>query len=102
GDQSRLVELNPFDTGGGQDADDVEVDIGELREPVEGTRGRARCGVGQGEQGQRSHEHGTDRKSTRLNSSHVSTSYAVFCLKKQNLTHARTRTEQTHLARTCA
>src|SRR5437868_8275909 len=26
----------------------------------------------------------TDRKSTRLNSSHVSTSYAVFCLKKQN------------------
>src|SRR5699024_11706906 len=41
-------------------ADDVEVDIGELREPVEGTRGRARCGFGQGEQGQRSHEHGTD------------------------------------------
>src|SRR3989442_2449457 len=25
-----------------------------------------------------------DRKSTRLNSSHVRTSYAVFCLKKQN------------------
>src|SRR5699024_12753047 len=25
-----------------------------------------------------------DRKSTRLNSSHVSTSYAVFCLKKKN------------------
>src|SRR5699024_7847280 len=25
----------------------------------------------------------TDRKSTRLNSSHVSTSYAVFCLKKK-------------------
>src|SRR5699024_12147771 len=25
-----------------------------------------------------------DRKSTRLNSSHVSISYAVFCLKKQN------------------
>src|SRR5699024_11781335 len=24
-----------------------------------------------------------DRKSTRLNSSHVSTAYAVFCLKKQ-------------------
>src|SRR5699024_12067204 len=24
-----------------------------------------------------------DRKSTRLNSSHVSTSYAVFCLKKE-------------------
>src|SRR5699024_469508 len=26
-----------------------------------------------------------DRKSTRLNSSHVSISYAVFCLKKQNI-----------------
>src|SRR5690349_23062343 len=25
-----------------------------------------------------------DRKSTRLNSSHVETSYAVFCLKKKN------------------
>src|SRR5699024_11479918 len=27
-----------------------------------------------------------DRKSTRLNSSHVSISYAVFCLKKKNKT----------------
>src|SRR3712207_8341402 len=26
-----------------------------------------------------------DRKSTRLNSSHANMSYAVFCLKKQNL-----------------
>src|SRR5699024_12602595 len=26
-----------------------------------------------------------DRQSTRLNSSHVSSSYAVFCLKKKNL-----------------
>src|SRR5690606_40306884 len=26
-------------------------------------------------------DHGTDRKSTRLNSSHVKNSYAVFCLK---------------------
>src|SRR5699024_12051399 len=29
---------------------------------------------------------GTDRKSTRLNSSHVSISYAVFCLKKKKRT----------------
>src|SRR5437868_9043963 len=28
-----------------------------------------------------------DRKSTRLNSSHVSISYAVFCLKKKNHLH---------------
>src|SRR5690606_40889932 len=27
-------------------------------------------------------DHGQDRKSTRLNSSHVKISYAVFCLKK--------------------
>src|SRR6266571_5873415 len=27
---------------------------------------------------------GQDRKSTRLNSSHMSISYAVFCLKKKN------------------
>src|SRR5438067_6142010 len=27
----------------------------------------------------------TDRKSTRLNSSHVSISYAVFCLKKKKI-----------------
>src|SRR5699024_12551473 len=32
-----------------------------------------------------------DRKSTRLNSSHVSISYAVFCLKKKN----RARTAKT-------
>src|SRR5438874_5445151 len=30
----------------------------------------------------------TDRKSTRLNSSHVEISYAVFCLKKKNIQHA--------------
>src|SRR5439155_13142309 len=28
---------------------------------------------------------GIDRKSTRLNSSHVAISYAVFCLKKKNI-----------------
>src|SRR5699024_12221829 len=30
-------------------------------------------------------ESGIDRKSTRLNSSHVSISYAVFCLKKKKI-----------------
>src|SRR3712207_9315372 len=29
------------------------------------------------------HDLGTDRKSTRLNSSHANISYAVFCLKKK-------------------
>src|SRR5215208_1343047 len=30
------------------------------------------------------HSLSTDRKSTRLNSSHVAISYAVFCLQKKN------------------
>src|SRR5256885_3760707 len=32
-----------------------------------------------------------DRKSTRLNSSHLVISYAVFCLKKKKITVARVR-----------
>src|SRR4051794_41464859 len=34
---------------------------------------------------------GPDRKSTRLNSSHPSISYAVFCLKKKKREHAPPR-----------
>src|SRR5690625_5560284 len=44
---------------------------------------RAAFFAGDEEVGQR------DRKSTRLNSSHVAISYAVFCLKKKNDTEAR-------------
>src|SRR5690242_21219331 len=33
-----------------------------------------------------------DRKSTRLNSSHMSISYAVFCLKKKKKTKTKNRT----------
>src|SRR4051812_50163579 len=33
--------------------------------------------------GERARVEGGDRKSTRLNSSHMSISYAVFCLKKK-------------------
>src|SRR3712207_7873424 len=39
--------------------------------------------VGPGESGGRARGHGSDRKSTRLNSSHANISYAVFCLKKK-------------------
>src|SRR2546421_6909733 len=35
----------------------------------------------------------TDRKSTRLNSSHDQISYAVFCLKKKNTPHTRAQSE---------
>src|SRR5690606_32806303 len=41
--------------------------------------------VAQGDGGPHLHE--PDRKSTRLNSSHVKISYAVFCLKKKNRTN---------------
>src|SRR5689334_23694880 len=37
-----------------------------------------------------------DRKSTRLNSSHSSISYAVFCLKKKNITYERERIRSLH------
>src|SRR5436305_3428828 len=37
-----------------------------------------------------SHVISVDRKSTRLNSSHVRISYAVFCLKKKKTVAART------------
>src|SRR5690349_22222084 len=41
--------------------------------------------TGKPKDGRRAHRDGTgDRKSTRLNSSHVENSYAVFCLKKKN------------------
>src|SRR5258705_13518196 len=39
---------------------------------------RSRC--------QRAQKMNTDRKSTRLNSSHLGISYAVFCLKKKKTT----------------
>src|SRR5690625_3013567 len=36
---------------------------------------------------------GGDRKSTRLNSSHVAISYAVFCLKKKTNLHTKLHTK---------
>src|SRR5579863_8672471 len=40
-----------------------------------------------------------DRKSTRLNSSHPSISYAVFCLKKKKILSSLTLIESDHLMR---
>src|SRR5215510_15805731 len=53
-----------------------------------GRRGRAVVVPGDLEQGATGNQHRVgerpgDRKSTRLNSSHVAISYAVFCLKKK-------------------
>src|SRR5690625_6543431 len=39
--------------------------------------------IGSGNLDRKEHKTQEDRKSTRLNSSHVATSYAVFCLKKK-------------------
>src|SRR5690554_7448595 len=50
-----------------------------LRGPRDVEGGRARAD----ERGGRVMAVGRDRKSTRLNSSHVRISYAVFCLKKK-------------------
>src|SRR5207253_9933588 len=52
------------------------------RRPPRGSAGRlAHAGGARG--GGRAAGGGGDRKSTRLNSSHVAISYAVFCLKKK-------------------
>src|SRR5690349_23156480 len=65
-------------------------DAGARRGPAQERRragGDGLFGVGAFERGQ------TDRKSTRLNSSHVEISYAVFCLKKKkkkNILHNET------------
>src|SRR5256885_9862617 len=52
---------------------------GGLRHPVT----RNRCGAWAGAAGLQSISASRDRKSTRLNSSHLVISYAVFCLKKK-------------------
>src|SRR5690242_21219581 len=39
-----------------------------------------------------------DRKSTRLNSSHMSISYAVFCLKKKNLAYEGCNANDSHVS----
>src|SRR2546422_5295889 len=43
----------------------------------------------------------TDRKSTRLNSSHGYISYAVFCLKKKNTLHVDPRIMTIELHQEC-
>src|SRR5436309_6496783 len=44
---------------------------------------------------------GLDRKSTRLNSSHVKISYAVFCLKKKKIQHNHPLQHYWRSDRTC-
>src|ERR1035441_10755420 len=51
---------------------------------------RRRPDVGDG------YESESDRKSTRLNSSHLGISYAVFCLKKKKKKNTIARTDTSH------
>src|SRR6266540_5449876 len=44
---------------------------------------RARLDPSEGDRALHAFGHALDRKSTRLNSSHITISYAVFCLKKK-------------------
>src|SRR5690348_18099894 len=53
-----------------------------------------RAGPGQRASGEAAR--GQDRKSTRLNSSHPSISYAVFCLKKKKKKHTKRLTSHTN------
>src|SRR2546430_12924879 len=60
--------------------------------PVRIERGAARREIGDRGVDEMRRRHGeaggrSDRKSTRLNSSHSQISYAVFCLKKKELQH---------------
>src|SRR6266516_5704605 len=57
------------------------------------SRGSGRAARRPGPRRRRAPTHG-DRKSTRLNSSHRTISYAVFCLKKKKKTTTRLLTEK--------
>src|SRR5690625_5607923 len=64
-------------------------------QPTWSIRGRRRGRPGRSHRGRRRPSRPAlgsdpDRKSTRLNSSHVASSYAVFCLKKKKTTDEHT------------
>src|SRR5437899_8763670 len=82
--------LFPYTTLFRSDRRGVDAPRGEVarrRPPRVGARRRAVLGVeDERRRAVRRREHERDRKSTRLNSSHLGISYAVFCLKKKNNT----------------
>src|SRR5690242_21433090 len=77
-----LGEAEPVAAGGGRGPDRQALALGEGDAEVPGAAG---IDVGPGDEDRvlGGVEAGGDRKSTRLNSSHMSISYAVFCLKKK-------------------
>src|SRR5205814_10567401 len=88
-----LLALHSFPTRRSSDLDlrrRVEGPPRPVADHVRDGQLRRRRGVGQGDRRHRWRSHAAedqDRKSTRLNSSHLGISYAVFCLKKKKPTH---------------
>src|SRR5439155_23262288 len=88
--RSQGLEIDPVDPPGAA-AEPARALVGEGDRPAVGDAGQQRPGlalvVGPGRAaragGDGALPHVIDRKSTRLNSSHVAISYAVFCLKKK-------------------
>src|SRR5690625_7089689 len=77
---SKRGDLNASLEGLDEDIAEKVTELQELQEQLPGAQqavedAEARVAAAQEE----------DRKSTRLNSSHVAISYAVFCLKKKNI-----------------
>src|SRR5437667_8394089 len=70
--------------GGPGEARAVDGHAGPCR-PAGGCKARDR---------RRRHHRERDRKSTRLNSSHITISYAVFCLKKKTADYQREQDKQ--------
>src|SRR5690242_21353795 len=78
-----LHEERPDHAGGEEEGSDRGAD-----ELVHREKPRLQAGVADAEVAavDEHRQQGADRKSTRLNSSHMSISYAVFCLKKKKKT----------------
>src|SRR5690606_42161484 len=72
-----LHDALPISPGGRRTVDGAGA-VHPARAPARAGRPLARRGAGRPGRAR-----GADRKSTRLNSSHVKISYAVFCLKKK-------------------
>src|SRR5439155_21210063 len=75
---TQVAEIRKYNIQNSQDFIDLATMIqrGEMIALPAATEEHIIYGVGKNADG--------DRKSTRLNSSHVASSYAVFCLKKKN------------------
>src|SRR5690625_6743130 len=68
-----------------------KADVEQVKRIDQTTKEVQRYAIALNEGFKRIQQSGLDRKSTRLNSSHVASSYAVFCLKKKKQPSGATR-----------